>query len=137
MGAVFNQEWLQERWPKHIAEKSINYKELFALWAACCTWGHHWSKRRVLFITDNKPITELWQSGSSSSPDLMNLLRSMYSKAVECQFSISLKHILGHFNMAADALSRFKMDKFFEAAPDSQLHPTPPIPVVVWSPIID
>ena len=78
---------------------------LTAIWASCITWSSNWERKRIVFITDNKPITELWQSGSSSSEQLMDLIRKIYSIAVQYHFSISFKHILGHYNPVADALS--------------------------------
>ena len=116
-GAIYNNAWIQSKWPTPYTHHSIDYKELFAIWAACITWGSEWERKRIIFITDNKPITELWQSGSSPSADLMDLIRNIYSIAVLYQFSVSFKHILGHFNPIADALSRYAQNKFHLLAP--------------------
>ena len=68
--------------------------------------GAHTGRKRIVFITDNKPITELWQSGSSPSVQLMDLIRKIHSTAVQYHFSISFKHIPGHYSPVADAISR-------------------------------
>ena len=85
----------------------------------------------MVFVTDNKPITQIWESGASPSPNIMSLIRSLALFAAKSHFSISFKHILGHFNAAADALSRFQMSRFRQLEPDADLEPTP-IPVEAW-----
>ena len=107
-GAIYDNAWIQEKWPLSFIHHSIDYKELFAIWASCITSSSHWERKRIVFITDNKPITELWQSGSSPSAHLMDLIRKIYSIAVQYHFSISFKHILGYYNSVADAISRYQ-----------------------------
>ena len=46
-------------------------------------------------------------------------------------FCVSLKHINGHANMAADALSRFQMERFRRLMPNADQQPTV-IPEQVW-----
>ena len=129
-GAVYGSSWIQSRWVQ-FADEGIDFQELFAIVAAVVTWGHHWQGKRVVFVTDNKPITQIWESGASPSPNIMSLIRRLYLFAARSHFSISFKHILGHFNAAADALSRFQMSRFRQLEPDADLEPTP-IPVEAW-----
>ena len=129
--AIYHNAWFQSTWPSAFATSSIDYKELFAIWAACLTWGTQWPGKRIIFITDNKPITEIWHSGSSHSPTIMSLVRNIYSMAARHQFSVSFKHILGHSNPIADALSCLKNDRFRILAPPANEEPTP-LPHNVW-----
>lgn len=131
LGGVFGSAWIQSEWNEATRDKDIDFKELFAILAAVVTWGHQWAGKRVIIVTDNKPITQIWSSGSTPSPHLMCLTRKIFLFAAANNFSLSLKHILGHFNPVADALSRFQMPKFRRLMPDAETNPTP-IPATVW-----
>ena len=104
---------------------SIAYRELYAITAATFTWGHTWGGKRIVFLTDNKTITKIWDKGTSPTKAIMDLIRPLYLFAAQTGFSISFKHIYGVYNLAADALSRFQMDIFRAAKPDSDQCPTP------------
>ena len=123
-GALFGTHWIQGAWPKSDFKASIDYRELFAITAAALTWGQHWEGLRIVFVTDNKPISQVWDSGSSSSKPLMSLIRPLYLFAAKTGFSISFKHIFGIYNPLADALSRFQMQKFFSLMPEADKTPT-------------
>ena len=132
MGAVYGPRWIQASWPSHFQERSIDFLELFAIVAAARTWGHTWKGRRVVFVTDNLPIVQIWDKTTTPSPDVMDLVRKLYLHAAISHFTVSFKHILTHHNPIADALSRFQMDRFRRLMPDADPHPTP-IPVDVWN----
>ena len=130
-GAIYDNKWIQSRWPHEFEKFSIDFKELFAIFAACVTWGPQWSGKRICFFTDNKPITEIWDSGTTPSDNLMHLIRALYFIAVQEQFSISFKHIPGIINTVADALSRFQVHQFRHHAPSANITPTP-LPTSIW-----
>ena len=67
----------------------------------------------------------------SHSPTIMSLVQNIYSMAARHQFSVSFKHILGHSNTIADALSRLKNDRFRILAPLANEEPTS-LPNNVW-----
>ena len=123
-GALFGTKWIQGAWPKTDVKISIDYRELFAITAATLTWGHSWEGLRIVFVTDNKPISQVWDSGSSSSRPLMSLIRPLYLFAAKTGFCLSFKHIFGASNPLADALSRFQMEKFFGLMPQADRTPT-------------
>ena len=110
---------------------SIDYRELFAIVAAAKTWGSEWSRKRIVFVTDNLPITQIWDKGSTPSPDIMDLIRSLFLTAAKMGFSVSLKHIAGISNPIADALSRFQDHLFRQLLPEAEETPTT-IPPEVW-----
>ena len=130
-GAILGNSWIQSSWPPLWQAMEIDIKELFAIVAAVVTWGHLWQGRRIVVVTDNKPITQIWSSGSTPAPDLMALTRRLFLFAAQNHFSISFKHILGHFNPVADALSRFQVERFRQLMPTADVHPTA-IPETVW-----
>ena len=94
MGAICGSRWIQAAWPSNLQEESIDFLELFAIVAAALTWGHEWKARRVVFVTDNKPITQIWDKGTTPCPDLMTLVRKLYLHAAKSHFSVSFKHII-------------------------------------------
>ena len=130
-GAVYNSQWIQGSWPPNKPKLSISYRELFAITAAALTWGDQWSGKRVVFVTDNKPITQIWNTGSSPCPDIMSLIRPLYFHAASHGYTVSFKHIFGISNPLADSLSRFQMNKFFSLMPSASPAPTAVPPSVL------
>ena len=88
------------------------------------TWGSTWEGKRIVFLTDNLPITQIWQAGSSRSPSVMFLIRKLFLTAARDGYSISLKHIPGVYNNIADAISRFQVGKLKQLLPDVDPSPT-------------
>ena len=131
LGAIYGSRWIQSTWPPHLYQEDINFLELFAILAAARTWGHEWAGRRIVFVTDNKPITQIWDSGTTPTPTIMQLVRKLYLYAAISHFSISFKHIFTYENAVADALSRFQMVRFRKLAPHADHTPTQ-IPPDVW-----
>ena len=132
LGAIFRSQWIQAEWPEHLKMKSIDFMELFAILTATITWGSHFRGKRIVFITDNLPITQIWDKGTTKCKDLMCLVRTLYLVAARLEFTVTMKHIPGSSNVIADSLSRFQMAKFREAAPRADPSPTT-IPAAVWS----
>jgi hypothetical protein len=131
-GAILNNSWIQGKWDSYSSKLSIDYKELFAIVAAAMTWGHLWEGRRIIFITDNLPIVQIWNIGTTPSVELMKLVRKLYLLAAKTGFSVSLKHIYGNFNPVADAISRFQENRFRQLMPHADLQPTK-FPETIWN----
>ena len=131
-GAILGKEWIQAPWDRKTKTYSIDYRELFAIVAAAVTWGYRWGGKRIVFITDNLPITQIWVTGSSPAPDVMSLIRYLFLIAANKGFSVSLKHILGVHNPIADAISRFQEQRFRQLMPTAEVQPTK-IPAELWS----
>ena len=132
LGAVYGKAWLQSRWSERFSLLSIDFKELFAIVAAASTWGSQWEGKRIVFVTDNLPITQIWDTGTTKSKEVMNLVRELFLIAAKKGFSVSMRHIPGIFNSIADALSRFQEHRFRSLLPDADVLPTD-IPPTVWN----
>ena len=130
-GAIYGKEWIQGSWSKWEVKPSIDYRELFAIVASAHTWGHEWVGKRIVFVNDNLPITQIWDKGSTPSPDIMGLIRNLFLIAAKTGFSVSLKHIAGVSNPIADALSRFQGHLFRQLLPEAEPNPTV-IPPQAW-----
>ena len=131
-GAIYGAAWIQGSWDKTRKEISIDYRELFAILAAVLTWGTSWAGKRILFVTDNKPITQVWAKGTSPSPELMSLVRPIFLNAAKNNFSVAFRFIPGVDNPIADALSRFQMQRFRRLAPQAEDKPTT-TPPQIWA----
>ena len=99
---------------------SIYYKEFLALYFALDTFAHYlWeSTKPVIILTDNKSLTRFFQS-KTVPPSLWNCLDRVLS------FNLTIAHIIGRANYAADFLSRIETDK----SSHSELKLTDKIPV--------
>ena len=85
---------------------SIYYKEFLALYYALDYFLHYiWgSSKQVIILTDNKSLTQSFQS-KAIPPSLWNCLDRILA------FNIVIAHIPGRANYAADFLSRMENDK--------------------------
>ena len=131
-GAIYGKSWIQGTWDTSRSNLHINYKELFAIYAAAVTWGHQWKGKRIIFANDSNSITQIWTKGTSPSPLIMSLIRPLFLFAAQQGFSVAFKHIKGITNPIADALSRFQMQKFFDLHPQADPTPTE-TPQQVWA----
>ena len=131
-GATYGTAWIQGSWDRQRKDISINYRELFAILAAALTWGSTWAGKRIVFFTDNQPITQVWASGTSPAPTIMSLIRALFLTAAKNGFSVAFKHIPGINNPTADALSRFQMARFRDLMPKADDKPTT-TPSIIWS----
>ena len=125
-GAYFQGHWFNGKWPSHDLQRSIQWKELFPIVLAAATWGPQWSTKRILFLCDNEAVVAALRSGTSLSPEIMVLIRTLHFCAAKHNFTASAKHVPGAHNSIADALSRFHMQVFRLLAPDADTTPTPP-----------
>ena len=130
-GAIHKTNWIQSRWNLFCGERDVDFQEFFAIYAAAATWGHYWARQRIVFFTDNQPITQIWDKGSTPTPHIMSLVRRLFLLAVKHNFSVAFKYIPGIKNPVADALSRFQMQRFRALKPNAATHPTP-IPNNIW-----
>ena len=112
--------WLQGRWSAEEATQSIQYKELFAVLAACFTWGHHWPRHRIRFHCDNSAVVACLASGTCKSPPVMSLLRRLFLVCAKYNFTVAAQHLPGSSNTIADALSRFRLQEFRRLAPEAR-----------------
>jgi hypothetical protein len=111
-GAVGPQrQWFHYPWPAAIAEGSekvwsMPVLELLAIVLALETWGPQVAGRRVRLHSDCQPMVQAWQRQRTKRPAVLNLLRIAHAIACRYRFHLSVSHIRGVWNVAADRASR-------------------------------
>ena len=116
--------WFYGPWSPSQAQQSLAYKELFPVVIAAHHWGSHWSRRHVLFPSDNEEVVTLLTSTASKVPELMHLLCNLLLVAVHLGFTSSLVHGPGIQNKVTDAISHFRWQEFRRLAPSYLLSNT-------------
>ena len=107
-GAVFGRKWFYGVWPNELSGDliSIQWKELFPIYAACFTRGPGWHCKRILFHTDNKTDVTIWTAQTTkSSVNVMNIVQKLFLVTAKFDFEIKLVHIEGCLNSLSDYLS--------------------------------
>ena len=122
-GAYWSGRWLQDHWSPEQLEMNIAWKELYAIVVAVHTWGNFWQRQKILFNCDNHTVVDIWEKGSTKSPEIMSLVRLLYLCAAHHNINICIQHIPGTSNNIADAISRFQDVHFKELVPKANAMP--------------
>ena len=61
-------------------------------------------RKRIIFVTDNLPITPVWHQGTSSSKPIMLLIRKLYNKTETLKLSVNFIICSNCFVILADLL---------------------------------
>ncbi|XP_055352887.1 uncharacterized protein LOC129598832 [Paramacrobiotus metropolitanus] len=78
-------------------------------------YGHEWLHA----------VVSTWKSFSSRHCGVMDLIRRIYFTAARHNFHVRIVHIPGKDNLAADALSRNRLDLFRQLVPEADIAPQP------------
>ncbi|KAM8939578.1 uncharacterized protein RCH25_053265 [Pelodytes ibericus] len=120
-GAYFAGKWCAKLWPDAWAGsrllKNLAFLELFPLLVALTLWGGCMRDRRVVFFSDNLAVVHSVNNLSAASAPVVRLLRRFVLLCMELNISFRAKHVPGHLNVIADALSRFQWERFRAEAP--------------------
>lgn len=130
-GGFYQGKWFAERWPASFPNsESSALHEIYPIAVACCLWGHLWKRKRIAALCDNIAVVEVINKGRASAKALMPFMRRITWLAVQNNFIITARHIPGHTNTIADALSRFKFQTFRRLCPSADTLPTPVPPTI-------
>ena len=130
-GAIYYYASIQGDWNECTLGYSIDFKELFAIVAAAQAWSPHWVGKRIVFVTDNLPITGMGY-GLNKITGVNAISKEIVFDCSQMGFSVSLKLIFGVHNHIAYAISRFQVARFRQLMPHADLQPTP-IPEAIWN----
>ncbi len=132
-GGFFNGSWFQGKWPAHMAaNRSIAWMEFFPIVIAIVLWGHKLRGKRIILRCDNQSVVGIINKQTSRCPTIMSLVRFFVLRCLKDNIAFTAKHVAGKNNVIADALSRFQMKRFQEAAISPDANATP-VPAFVWT----
>ena len=75
---------------------------------------------KILFNCDNQTIVDIWDKGSTKSPEIMALVCLLYLCAARYNIYVCVQHIPDRI---ADAISRFQDAHFKKLAPEAEATP--------------
>ena len=135
-GIYFQGKWSHGVWPDKWREDGItddiNVLELFPIFVVIHLWGNALRNKKIKFVCDNMPVTQIINSMTSRSEHIMCLVRHLTVKCLELNIVLRSTHIAGSLNGICDALSRQDLTKFRELAPAADMDPTP-VPAYLWN----
>jgi hypothetical protein len=123
-GALFGRHWFSCIFSKADLQRLIAFRELYAVVAACATWGPDLSAKRLLIHCDNMAVVHCVNAGSSKCGHIMRLVRELYYIAANNSFEIRMIHVPGAVNIEADMISRDRVEAFRAYRPDCDTLPT-------------
>ncbi len=121
--AIMGSEYFYGSWPRDWQQLNIVILELFPIVLAVAMWASKLANRRTNFFTDNKALVAIINSQTSRNSKVMVLIRFLVSTCLEHNISFTAHHVYGVDNIAADALSRFQLQRFRAAVPHAAAEP--------------
>ena len=107
------------QWPASCIGLGISALELIPAVLAAGIWGRYWSGQHVCFHSDNTGVVSVLKSRTAETPFQMHLLRCFSLYCAIFNFTYSVVHVPGVFNVAADALSRDDLTLFLSIVPQT------------------
>lgn len=80
-GGYWQGHWVSGAWSQQRRKRDIQWKELFAVLVAAKAWGAQWCRKRFLVHCDNHAVVDIWRSGTTKQPALMQLVRALFLTA--------------------------------------------------------
>lgn len=98
--------------------------ELILIVIAAAIWGSQWGGTTIQVRCDNAAVVAILNQNSSRDREVMHLLRCLAFIMAKYQFLLVASHIPGWLNLAADALSRNRLDPFRSIRPQTEDSPS-------------
>ena len=123
-GMAFASDWAYVNWDldwPEVASLHINFKEVLAIVHAAQRWGHLWSNKRIIILTDSECAKAIIMKGTTRNDLIMKYLRQLFWVSVQFNFELECIHISGVNNKLPDTISRLhEKGQFFQL--ESLLH---------------
>ena len=129
IGCVYKYDWFVVQYVHdrfNLIEKSINWRELYAIVKAVATWGHLLRDKKILLHCDNEAVTYIINSGTSRNTEIMKLVRILFYICAHYNIECICRHIAGVNNISAEYLSRLNVVDFFRVNPNASSIMTTP-----------
>lgn len=113
-----DQDEFSERIPKRHCDKTILFKEAFAVMRCVERWTDRMHRHLVVLNVDNQALVAALNKGSCAHRPTQALIRKVYTLAAWNSFSIRAVWLSSEENARADRLSRFKSQQPLDAHDD-------------------
>lgn len=126
-GAFWGERWFQVAWERcgEFRAASIAAKELLPIVVAVGIWGPYWVGSTVLCHCDNLAVVGAVQGDYCKDNAMAHMLRCLFFLEAKFNLRLAAKHVAGVENGGADALSRNKLETFFDLFPQASRVPSP------------
>ena len=104
---------------KWLAEKSIQYRELYAAVLTVATFSNELRNCQTVMHIDNEAMQKAIQRKSSKVPELMSLIRTLFFITTIHNIQYKAVHISSGLNRDSDNLSRLRLDQYFLDNPNA------------------
>ena len=111
--------------------KSIAWRELFAVVLLMCTFGPRLQGNYVTMFIDNMSMVHCVNSGKSKDVSIMGLIRALYYYTSLYHISYKAIHLSSADNALADSLSRMQFDRFKYLHPSADMFMTAPVECII------
>ena len=126
-GALWETQWVQVAWSEwpNFAAASIAAKELLPIIVATAMWGASWRGLTVCCHCDNQSVVAVVRGGYCRDPAMAHMLRCLFFLEAKYDILLTARHVPGVENGAADAISRNRLEVFFDLTPQAQRRACP------------
>ncbi len=120
-GAVWDSMWFQVGWDQseEWVGASIAAKELLPVVLAMAVWGQAWTGSAVVCHCDNQAAVSAVKGGYCRDTTMAHLLRCLFYLEAKYEIALTAVHVPGVENGAADAISRDRLNLFFDLVPQA------------------
>ena len=119
-------------WVALCITEDITVLDLFPLLVSLHIWGDQLRNKKLLFTVDNQAVVHIINFMTSKSERVMTVLRAFTLPCLHLNVVVKAQYVNSSSNKVADALSRFKFQKFHQLVPDTEPLPTP-VPSHPWN----
>ena len=127
-GWYFQGQWCQGTFPQQAfkdQQMNINWHKLYAVTMALALWGPQLKRKHLLFHCDNASVVHIMAKASTHSKTMMALVHTFTLLSMQYNVHIHIQHIARVNIDIADALSHFKMERFWQLCLHAEADPLP------------
>lgn len=103
---ISHNHWVNVHITDMSASENISVLELIPIWLGLRRCSNRWRDLHVWCYTDNLSVKHMINKGCSSNNLCMVLLREIFWICARENIFLTARHVPGHLNVLADALSR-------------------------------
>ena len=107
-GSIFQNYYLQGTFPPAWQKFDIMCLELYLIFVMLNIFAFYLYGKKVIFYTDNEPLTHALNNQTAKNHRVMQLLRPLVLILLENKICVEAKHIPGVSNITCDDLSRMQ-----------------------------